>query len=118
MQRVVRAFPILPGKEAELRKFAAEMRRRAPEAILKKWGVSHESWYLQQIPSGLMVIVVTEITERPVTAAAQDYAAASEPVDIWFKQQIRDLSGIDPSKEPLGPPTSCIYDWSAEPVNT
>ena len=114
MQRVVRAFPVLPGKEAAVRKFAAELSSRATEASAthQKFGVSHESWYLQQAPSGLVVIVVTEVTGKPVSAAASEFAAANAPFDAWFKQQVLDASGIDPAKEPLGPPTTCIYDWS------
>ncbi len=114
MQRVVRAFPVLPGQEAAVRKFAAEASARAAEAaeMHQAFGVSHESWHLQQTPSGLVVIVITEVSGRPVASAASDYAASTAPFGAWFKQQVLDVSGIDPAREPLGPPTTCIYNWS------
>jgi hypothetical protein len=114
MQRVVRAFPILPGKEAAVRRFAAEMgaaRLADATTIHQRLGVAHESWHLQQTPSGLIVIVITEFAGQPATAAARQYAESTETFDTWFKQQVRDLSGIDPSTEPLGPQTTCIYNW-------
>lgn len=114
MPTVIRAFPVLPGKEAAVRKFATELSARATEAsgLHQKFGVSHESWHLQPTPSGLVVIVLTQITERPLASAASDFATSASPFDVWFKEQVRDCSGIDPAIEPLGPPTTCIYDWS------
>lgn len=114
MNLLVRAFPVLPGKEADLRSFANALQtKRASEAVAfyRSHGVARESWHLQQTAAGAsMLIAVTQIPDRAVVEAAQDYAAAQGPFDRWFKEQVKVLTGIDPDKEPLGPPTDCVYD--------
>jgi hypothetical protein len=32
--------------------------------------------------------------------------------DTWFKAQILRITGVDPSKTPLGPPTAQVFSWS------
>lgn len=115
MPFVVRAFPLLPGKEEELRQFAAELSRpRRAEAgeFYGSFAVAHESWHLQQTPNGALVICVTELGE-PVEATAQKYAASNRPFDRWFKDQVKRLTGIDPDSEPLGPPTEEVFSFDA-----
>ena len=56
-----------------------------------------------------MVIGVTEIDEDP-SAKAQAYADSIRPFDLWFKDQVRNLTGVDPNVQPLGPPSEVIFD--------
>ena len=53
------AFPVLPGKEQEARKFGEETSSRLSEfeASQQRLGVTTETWMLQQSPEGSMVIV-------------------------------------------------------------
>jgi len=116
MERVVRAFPILAGKEARVRELATEMKGvRANEAaqFYRRLGVTHESWHLQDTPAGLWLIGVTEVGASSATAAGASYARSHESFDKWLKDQIRDTTGLNPDLAPLGPPTECILDWSA-----
>jgi hypothetical protein len=117
-QRVVRAFPVLPGKEEHIREFARQLAARTGEAgeFYGQFGVSHESWHLQETPAGPWIIGITEITRMPVSAAAQQYQASERPFDRWFKNQVREISGIDPDDTPLGPSTECIFSWPGEPA--
>lgn len=115
MPLVVRAFPILPGKEDDLRAFASELvGRRLAEAseFYRQFGIRQESWHVQQTPNGTWVIAITDLIEDP-QKAAQAYAGSERPFDLWFKEQVRLISGSDPDLEPLGPPTETILDWSA-----
>lgn len=114
MPLVVRAFPVLPGKEKDLHAFASELAQRQREAseFFRHFCVKHESWYLQHTPNGPWVIGVTELTEEP-QKVAQEYAGSERPFDRWFKGQVLDISGIDQDHEPLGPPTEKIFEWSA-----
>ena len=115
MPFVVRAFPLLPGKEEELRQFVAECSGpRCAEAgeFYRSFAVAHESWHLQQTPNGALVIAVTELGE-PAEETARKYAASERPFDRWFKDQVKRLSGIDPDKEPLGPPTEEVFSFTA-----
>lgn len=115
MPFVVRAFPLLPGKEEELRQMFAELSGpRCAEAaeFYGSFSVTHESAYLQQTPNGALVIAVTEVGE-PVQEQARAYAASQRPFDRWFKDSIKQLTGIDPDSEPLGPPTEELFSFSA-----
>ena len=114
MERVVRAFPILKGKEDCARDIARELAGpRAVEAaaFYAQFGVTHECWHLQETPAGMWIIVVTEVSDMPVAVAAADYASSERPFDRWFKSQVLELTGIDPAEAPLGPPTECILNW-------
>jgi hypothetical protein len=115
MPLVVRAFPLLPGKEEELRQFAAELsgpRRAEAAEFYGSFSVPRESWHLQQTEHGPLVIGVTEIPE-PVQEKANEYAASTRPFDRWFKDKVKHLTGIDPDAEPLGPPTEEIFNFEA-----
>lgn len=113
VNRVVRAFPVLPGKELPMQEFARELASRPADLTMfyGQFGVSHESWHLQQTPNGPLVIAVTEILHNPVSAAAQQFKASERPFDRWFKDHVRDLTGVNPDDAPLGPPTECIFNW-------
>ena len=113
MQLLVRAFPVLPGREQQMRAFADVVRTsRAAEAadFYRRMGVARESWHLQQTPHGSWVVAVTQIPDKPIEQAGQDYAASPHVFDTWFKQQVVALTGINPETSPLGPATVCIFD--------
>ena len=114
MSQVVRAFPVLKGKEDVLRKFAKSLATdRAAEMahFCSCFGVTSESWHLQETPHGLWVIAVSEIDEP--SKRAEQYSASHAEFDEWFKAQVLELSGIDPITQPLGPPTEEIFAWPA-----
>jgi hypothetical protein len=113
IHRSVRAFPILPGKEQEARELAAEMKRRRArtKAFYGKYGIVRESWHLQRTAAGTIVIGVTEAPR--LRKVAKRYGASADEMETWFKGRIRELTGIDPDREPLGPPTETLLDWSA-----
>lgn len=112
MSMIVRAFPIVARIE-EVEQFAAELRARPAEtaAFYRQFGVTRESWFVQQSPTGALLINVT-IVDDPGEAASE-YAATCQAFDTWFKQQVLRLSGIDPNQQPLGPPTTQVFEWSA-----
>ena len=113
MPLVVRAFP-LRGSISDLHAFAAELTgARASDAgqFYRHYGVDHESWHVQETPSGPWVIAVTALAD-PAEAAPR-YAAATEEFHVWFKDQVLSLTGVDPNETPLGPPTSQVFSWSS-----
>ncbi len=120
MPLVVRAFPVVPGKEDELRAFASELvgtRRAEAAEFYRQFGVRRECWHFQQTPNGPWVIAITDLIEDPALAA-QAYAESERPFDRWFKEKVREISGSDPDLEPLGPATEEILEWSAEPESS
>lgn len=113
MQLLVRAFPVLPGKEREMSELANAVRtERAAAAadFFQRMGVARESWHLQETDHGLWVIAVTQIPDRPIEEAGQDYAGSRHEFDRWFKTQVQSITGVNPEVSPLGPPTNCIFD--------
>jgi hypothetical protein len=113
MELLVRAFPVLPGMESRMREFARDVqtvRAREAEHFYRRHGVERESWHLQVTPHGAWVIGVTQIADRPAAVAGKAYAESQHPFDRWFKEQVKTLTGIDPERTPLGPPTECLFD--------
>jgi len=116
MPLIVRAFPVLRGKEEDIRKFAAEMtgpRRQEAEEFYRSFGVARESWHYQETPHGPMVISVTDV-DGDLSVKAQAYVDSVRPFDLWFKEQVLNLTGIDPNTQPLGPPSEVIFDTQDE----
>ena len=113
MDRVVRAYPIIPGREVELRAMAhfcnTEARGRTRD-FFARYGVARECWFLQETPQGSWVIAVTDVAERPLPEVAGAFAGSEHPFDRWFKDQVRHISGFDPDVQPLGPPSTCLFD--------
>ncbi|HVT58396.1 MAG TPA: hypothetical protein VHR45_08345 [Thermoanaerobaculia bacterium] len=112
MPLVVRAFPLLAGKEQDLRDFARQVAvGRSAEAaeFYRGFGVARESWHLQQSVAGPLVIAVTDLKEIDETARA--YATSERSFDRWFKDQVQRLTGVSPDQDPLGPPTEQIFEW-------
>ena len=70
MPLITRAFPLHRPVE-ELRAFAAALcGERSPDTtqFYRRYGVSHESWHVQETPTGPWVIAVTVI-DNPEEAA-------------------------------------------------
>lgn len=112
MARLLRAFPLLPGKREAFDKFIAELKARPAEtdAFYRGHGVVRETAHLQSTPHGDLVIVCTDLGDN-VQQAASSYAVATAPFQAWFKAKVLECTGIDPNTQPLGPECSCVLDW-------
>jgi hypothetical protein len=111
MEVFLGAFPVLPGKEDEPRKFAQETRDRAEEfdASQRRYGVTKEEWSLQQTPMGSMVIVHFECPDVEATFAG--LGPSNDEFDVWFKGRVLEICGVDlsaPSDDPL---PEVIFAW-------
>jgi hypothetical protein len=99
----VRAFP-LRGSRSQLEAFAAALNgERLAEAgqFYRHYGVTHESWHVQDTPHGPWVIAVSQI--RDLEEAASRNARATADFQAWFKTQVLlTLTGVDPNTSPLG----------------
>jgi hypothetical protein len=107
------AFPVLPGREDDARKFAQETAGRSEEfaASQKRSGISREEWSLQETPMGSLVLVRFECAD--VEKAFATLAASTEAFETWFKATVKDLSGVDLGAPADGPPPEIILDWKA-----
>jgi hypothetical protein len=113
MDRLARAFVLIPGKEEAFQAFAQEVRRRRAEtdAFYRSYGIVRESWHLQKTAAGNVVICCTDLAD--VRSAAPAYAASDASFDKWFKQNVRELFGVDPDTQPRGPESTTVLDWRA-----
>ena len=107
------AFPVLPGKEDEARKFAQESLERGDEfaASQRRMGATKEEWALQQTQAGSFVIVRFEAPD--IEAVFAELGQSSDPFDVWSRERIKEISGVDmaePSDDPL---PEIILDWTA-----
>ncbi len=99
------AFPILAGKTEALRKFAKPLsgpKSKEFDAFQKRFKTDKETWFLQSSPQGDMVIVYFE-SKDPVKVMG-DFVASKHPFDVWYKDEVKEISGVDmnkPSGEPL-----------------
>jgi len=111
MKTFCAAFPLLPGKTEAGKEFAKACMgpRRAEFAeAIKAHGVTKESWFLQKTPQGDMIIVHFEADDVEKVFA---YLAKSKaPFDVWFKQQVKSVTGFNleqPSDEQ--PPEEIVH---------
>ena len=112
-ERVVRAYPMLPRHEAEIRRLAHDLtvpRASDKDDFYRRMGVSRETWHLQETSLGHWVIVVTDMTDKQARTVAKEFAASPKDFDRWFKEQIMLVTGLDPTITPLGPPTEALFD--------
>jgi len=111
MKTFCAAFPLLPGKTEAGKEFAKACMgpRRAEFAeALRTHGVTKESWFLQKTPKGDMVIVHFEAED--VEKTFETMAMEKTPFMVWFKQQVKSVTGVDleqPSTEP--PPEEIVH---------
>src|SRR5690606_19495981 len=111
MAHIVRAFPLITSV-AELAAFAAELagpRRQQCAAFFRKYKVRHESWYLQESGHSRQIVVVTQIDDPQVQA--DRLTASKDPFDVWYKQRVLAITGIDLDVTPKGPPTREVFRW-------
>lgn len=114
MTAIIRAFPLEKGiTRKDIEEFAQKLKGEHAKQIdqfYRGFGVMKEEWFFQNGPNGPQVIVYSEIGE--VNKAAKQYQESQEEFVVWFKKEVDRLSGIDPNKDPLGPPTEKIFEWA------
>jgi hypothetical protein len=114
MSSMAVALPILPGKSEAWQNLIAEMagpRRPENDEFHQRLGLTRANWYLQQTPQGDMAIVHLE--GEDAAGSFQKWAESDHPFDVWFKQQVGPLYGIDFNQPPAGPPSQMVYEYRA-----
>jgi hypothetical protein len=102
--------PILPGKTEAATAFASTlMKERRAEMDNAQVTVTHEIWFLQETPMGDFLIVYHVSPDGEAVHAA--LAKSTEPFDVWFREQVLDITGIDISTPMSGLPKQ-ILSWS------
>lgn len=114
MAKIAFATPILPGKLEAWRRFNQESlgsRLTAHEASRRRLGITRELAWLQQTPEGDIAIVYLEVEDPE--RAFQELGASSDPYDVWFRQQVLEIHGLDLTQPPDGPLPELAFEWQA-----
>ena len=108
MTLVVRAYPV--RSRDVVKRFISELRHREAETrqFFRSFHVRRETWHFQDTPSGPVVIGVTDIDD--VQHNAEAYKVSDDAFAAWFKKRVEEISGVDPNKTPLGPPSEMVFD--------
>ena len=63
------------------------------DATEKRQGISKEFWSLAKSPQGSMVLVYIE--GQDMGKIFTNFAHSKDPFDIWLKEQVKEVSGVD-----------------------
>jgi hypothetical protein len=106
------AFPILPGKVEAARALAKERPRRSGhEETQKRGGITRETWSIQETPDGNAFVLVWFESPDPEKSFAE-LAQDSSDFAVWFRSQVKEVSGVDLAEPPEGGP-ELVLDWKA-----
>ena len=112
MPSLALALPILPGKTLAFREFVAEVhgaRFTEYASSEKRIGVTKENWHLQPTPNSDLWIIYLESAD--LNGAVGAFIMSQDPFDLWFKQKVLELTGIDFSVPPPGPLSECVGSY-------
>jgi hypothetical protein len=104
--------PILPEKGEAWRRFYQELsgsRRTEYERSRRRLGITRECVWVSQTPQREIAIVSIE-TEDPEQVISQ-VATSDLPFDRWFRQQMKELHGLDVTQPKAAPPKELIFTW-------
>lgn len=107
-------FPILAGQEQNGRDFAAASigeRRKGFEAQAARTGLARETWALQETPMGSFMLVWFEAPD--IERAFTEIATSDDEFTVWFRGQIKEVTGVDLGAPPAGPLPVVLVDWAA-----
>jgi hypothetical protein len=80
------------------------------EELRRRLGIHDESVWLARTRGGQAAMVVHLEAEDPGQAASA-LAASEEPFDLWFKEQLLECHGHDPTRVPRRVAAELIFDY-------
>jgi hypothetical protein len=99
MQQLCLALPVQPGKTPALKEFVktiTESRWGEYEDFQKRSRVQKVAWFLQSSPHGDQFLIYNE--GEDFVRLISEFAASTHPFDVWFGQQLQEITGVDVSK--------------------
>jgi len=112
MDHVCLAMPVLPDKSGDARRFLRQLdteKRTEFDASERRIGITKEVWYLATLSAGDQLIGYMESSD--FNGALQGFVASRDPFDLWFKQQMLAVTGVDLNNPPadMKPPELLSY---------
>lgn len=113
MPSIAFAAPILPGKTEDLRQAAFSHvsgdRKEGYEASRRRHGITREMSWIQPTPMGDLSVIYIEADD--IDAAFAGLGTSQDPFDVWFREQTREIHGIN--IEDGFPPPEQLLDYRA-----
>ena len=95
-QEIVLVFPILPGKSEAWRRFIQEIqgsRRSDYEGSRRRLRIFAERTWISTTAQGEQAIIIIEVEDPE--QSLRELSNSETPFDVWFRQQIIKLNGVD-----------------------
>ena len=112
-QAMAFAAPLLPGKtdadRASLESCWHGERKADHEASRRRHGITREAVWIQSTPGGDVAVVLIEADD--LQAAMGGLGSSDEPFDVWFREHVKDVHGMDLAEG--GPPPELALDYRA-----
>ncbi len=122
MSGIVLTFPILSGKVEAWRRFCQELagsQRKPYEASRQRLGITRERLALVETAFG--ATAVTTLEAPNVSRALGQIITSARPFDIWYRERLLDMHGIDLAgyeqfaiQTPLPDNQEVHFEWSLE----
>ena len=104
------AVPVPPGKTKALEQHIAEaVEQEDFEETLKGFGITHESWHIQETPQGDLLILVFDADDP--YSMLREFSLSEQDLPVMQKNFLRETLGVDLSQPPPGPPSRVIFSW-------
>ena len=112
MDHVCVVFPILAGRTDDALAFMRDLdgpRKAEFDASERRIGITKELWYLAKLQAGDQLVGYMETGD--FAKAVGLFSASQDPFDLWFKQRMADVSGVDLNNLPadFAPPQLVSY---------
>ena len=110
---IVLVFPILLGKAEAWRRFIQKIESTylaEYETSRQRMCINSERAWLHVTAQGEQVIIIIDV-DCPELALSE-LMLSEAPFDIWFREQIRDLSGLDLRQAWPRAVSDCLLAWS------
>jgi hypothetical protein len=114
MEQVCFALPVITGKTADARTFLSALdgpRKAEFDRSERRIGIVKESWFLQRLEHGDILIGYMESPN--FAGSLQQFAQSRDDFDLWFKSQMREVTGVDLNNPPSGPLSEQLSRYEA-----
>jgi hypothetical protein len=106
------AIPISPGKRDAFREFTQALagpKSKEFADMEKRTKTNKETWFLQPSPKGDTVVVYFECED--LQSALQNLATSKNTFDVWFKDELGKITGMDFNKPMDGPMPEQVLNY-------
>ena len=103
--------PILEGKLDVWKRWTEETQGSRSEDfrdLNRRYGLTRHSAWLAETPMGPMVVALHE--GPGADDFMQKIAASQNEVDVWFKEKVKEIHGLDVTQPPPGPMPQLYID--------